>query len=245
MDLKWMWLFVDSAAPAGRAWEFWRAVAAGRLSPTRGEREQFTTVLPVTGDPWLKLQAVESGGGVHLDLDVEDVDGATRFAAGLGAREVHRYPDGTVVVMRSPGGFVFCLTRWHGETSQVRTGATELVDQVCLDIPPELLDVEAGFWSRLLDIPVAPSIQPEFQLLPRPADLPVQILLQRLDAGDGPVRGHPDLACVDRAAAAERHVTLGASLVREHPWWTVLTDPAGMAYCLTDRHPVTGRRPDR
>ena len=49
----------------------------------------------------------------------------------------------------------------------------------------------------------------------------------------------------ERAAAAERHVTLGASLVREHPWWTVLTDPAGMAYCLTDRHPVTGRRPDR
>lgn len=237
MDVKWIWLFIDAVEPARPVWEFWRRVCWGELSPTRGERDQFATILAPQGEPWVKLQAVNTGGGVHLDIDVEDVDAAAGRATALGASEIHRYPEGTVIVMRSPGGFVFCLTRWHGEARQVRTGVPELADQICLDIPPDAFAAEASFWSSLLGIPRAEGSRPEYAVLPRPDALPVRVLLQRLQGGDGPVTGHVDFSCVDRRGAVERHLALGAQVVREFPYWTVLADPAGHYYCLTDRDP--------
>jgi GNAT superfamily N-acetyltransferase len=71
--------------------------------------------------------------------------------------------------------------------------------------------------------------------------LPMRILLQRLDEPEGPARVHLDLAVSDRSAETARHVALGAEVERHDEWWTVLRDPAGLAYCLTDRDPVRGR----
>ena len=51
---------------------------------------------------------------------------------------------------------------------------------------------------------------------------------------------HLDLAVSDRDAETARHLGLGASLVGVHSHWTVLCDPTGLAYCLTDRNPETG-----
>jgi hypothetical protein len=85
----------------------------------------------------------------------------------------------------------------------------------------------------------------EFTVLLPPAGQPLRLLLQRLGADDAATsaRAHLDLACgghVDLAAAW--HERLGARVVqRDHPW-TTLTDPAGLAYCLTPRDPVTGVR---
>ena len=73
----------------------------------------------------------------------------------------------------------------------------------------------------------------------RPDDVAVRILLQRR-ADDTPASAHLDLACDDREAETERHLTLGAVVVRRHEGWTVLRDPAGLEYCITDRDPGRG-----
>lgn len=244
MQVRWLWLFVDALEPAHEQWEFWRAVTRSQFSPTRGDRDQFATLDPAGGAAWVKVQEVRSGGGIHLDLDVEDVAGATDFAADLGAQVVHRYPEGTVVILRSPGGFVFCVTAWHGEARQIRVGEPDLVDQITLDVPPEAYGREVAFWAQLLGIaPVVGSL-PEFTVLPGPAQLPVRVMLQRREEGAGPVTGHLDLACADRAATLARHTGLGATVVADGPRWTVLADPAGQFYCLTDRSPATGVLPN-
>jgi hypothetical protein len=62
--------------------------------------------------------------------------------------------------------------------------------------------------------------------------MPLRLLLQRVD---GPAGMHLDLACGDRAAEVAWHVSLGARTVAEFERWTTLRDPAGRAYCVTDR----------
>ena len=66
----------------------------------------------------------------------------------------------------------------------------------------------------------------------------MRVLLQRLADEQPATTAHLDLACDDRPAETSRHLGLGASLVAEHPHWTVLVDPAGLRYCLTDREPT-------
>ena len=72
---------------------------------------------------------------------------------------------------------------------------------------------------------------------PRPLD----VLLQRLDRTDGPVSAHLDLGTPDRRGrdAAPRPRS-GPQSWPEEEFWTVLADPAGLAYCITDRDPATG-----
>ena len=65
------------------------------------------------------------------------------------------------------------------------------------------------------------------------------MLLQRLDRPTGPVGAHLDLGTTHRAAEVARHVALGASVATVEEFWTVLTDPTGAAYCVTDRDPAT------
>lgn len=114
-------------------------------------------------------------------------------------------------------------------------GHRSIVDQVCLDIPAERYDAECDFWAELTGWPVVASRSPEFQWLDVPDDQPLRVLLQRLEAPDGPVRAHLDLATDDRPAEVARHVALGAGVLDPRPRWTVLRDPAGSAYCITDR----------
>jgi hypothetical protein len=52
------------------------------------------------------------------------------------------------------------------------------------------------------------------------------------------VRAHADLACADRAASVARHLATGARVVEVRDGWTVMTDPVGRVYCLTDRRPT-------
>lgn len=54
------------------------------------------------------------------------------------------------------------------------------------------------------------------------------------------MRAHLDLGTDDRPAELERHRALGAEVVAEQAFWSVLRDPAGLAYCITDRDPATG-----
>ena len=233
---SWIQIFLDT--PADRFEEavgFWAAVTGWTPSERRGEDGQFLTLLPAAGSAYVKMQAVDGPAGVHLDLDSTDRPAAVERARALGATTAWTYHD--VEVMRSPGGFLFCHTLLDGRPVLHRDGAT-ILDQVCLDIPADLWDVEVAFWRDLTGRGPQVGTAPEFVRL---VDLErPRILLQRLRDSGGTVRAHPDLATADRGSDMARHVELGASVVAVRDHWTVLTAPGGQVYCLTDRDPATG-----
>lgn len=242
--IRWAWAFLDTpAAHAERSWRFWAEVTGSTLAPRRGAGGEFSTLLPERGGAWVKLQAVADGpGGVHVDLDVDDVHAWAARAEALGAVRTGAIGD-TVVILRSPGGFTFCLTTWDGEAGQVREGLTSILDQVCLDAPRPLWQRENEFWTALTGWRWRASDEPGYASVSGPPGTPLRLLLQTLGEEDGPVRAHVDLACVDRAADTERHVAAGARVLAVNAFWTVLEDPVGRVYCLTDRPPVPGVPP--
>ena len=228
MRPNWITAFLDFPVSTwDRGVAFWQAVTATRLSPARGEQGEFATLLPESGEPFLRVQCTGSDvPGIHLDLHGADQEWEVRT---------------------SPGGFAFCVNvpvggdrpapvRWPG-------GHTSLVDQVCLDIPPDGYDVECAFWAELTGWELAPTSVPYMRQLVRAEGMPLRILLQRRDEGVGPVRAHLDIASTDREAEVARHEALGATIDGGGPRWTRLRDPGGMLYCVTDRDPVTGLLP--
>jgi hypothetical protein len=222
MAPSWVTAFLD--LPAGHvddAVVFWRSVTGYALSPSRGDHDEFATLLPPSGDAYLRVQRIGSAEpGVHLDLH------------GPGQR---------FEVRRSPGGLPFCLV--PGEESSTPPparwddGTRSVVDQVCLDIPPGIWEDECAFWASQTGWELSGGGRPEFRRLRRPAGQPLGLLLQRLDEGDGPVRAHLDLAADDRQAEVRRHERLGARVVAAREGWTVMRPPAGPRYCVTDRVP--------
>ncbi|RNL80380.1 VOC family protein [Nocardioides marmorisolisilvae] len=228
MPPTWITAFLDF--PTG-SWEngvrFWRDVTASGLSPVRGADGEFATLLPATGEPFLRVQRTGADRpGIHLDLH--------------GAEDHWE-------VRTSPGGFVFCVNVPAGgerPPPQAWPGRhTSLVDQVCLDIPPDAYDAECAYWADLTGWELAPTSAPYMRQLVRPAGMPLRILLQRRDEGSGPVTAHLDIATTDREAEVARHVALGAVVDGGGARWTRMLDPVGMVYCLTDRDPVTGLLP--
>jgi hypothetical protein len=245
---RWLTLFLDFPAgsfDAGVA--FWREVTGTTLSPFRGRAGEFATLLPPDGDAYLRVQRIAGGsGGVHLDLHVDPavgtVDQAGYRAVALGATMLH-LSDG-LVILDSPGGFTFCLVRWHGESTVPRpavldTGGASRLDQLCLDIPPDLFEQECTFWAALTGWDLRPGTIPEFAHLVRPAQLPLRLLFQRQESAgpSGQVAGHVDFACASRELLAPRHVASGARVVSVFPEWTTMADPTGRPYCLTVREP--------
>ena len=181
--------------------------------------------------------------GFSLIVDAEARPAADRAVA-LGAGVVHRSPHG-YVVLRSPGGLLFCCV---GHAACLRApaatwpdGSRSAVDQVCVDAPAHLVDAERDFWTELTGwVPQPSSVSGAFSSLRRPEGRPLRLLFQRVDDDRPAVTAHLDVACGDRAAETARHRALGAEQVAEHERWTVLRDPSGATYCLTDRDPVTG-----
>ncbi|WP_007518951.1 VOC family protein [Pseudofrankia saprophytica] len=228
MNPVWLTAFLDFPAERfERGVAFWQAVTATTLSPSRGQTGEFATLVPGDGDAFLRVQRVGDGPArVHLD--------------------VHRAGQ-DFEIRRSPGGFVFCEVH-KGESVRPKPvtwpgGHTSLVDQISLDIPAGRFDEECAFWAGQTGWELRDGSRPEFRVLVRPAGMPLRILLQRVDEPDGPVRAHLDLATTDRAAETGRHVALGATVVGHGPRWTVLRDPVGLPYCVTDRDPETGLLP--
>jgi hypothetical protein len=239
--VRWTTLFLDFApASADSGVEFWCAVTGSALSPRRGSRREFATLLPVSGDAYLRVQTLSAGPSrCHVDLHTEDFRALARSAVDLGAAAVLDLDD--VVVLRSPGGFEFCAVGWDGEA--VRPDAGNLLDQVCLDVPLSLWESEPAFWAELTGWQLRKG-DGQFGSLLRPAGIPLRFLFQRRDDDVGPVRAHPDFACGDLVdQVANRHLAAGAVEVRRTPNWTTLRDPAGLEYCLTRRDPATGLLP--
>jgi hypothetical protein len=235
--LPWIQVFLDTpAADVEEAVAFWSAVTGWPASGRRGEDGQFLTLVPPVGSANVKVQAVAQPAGLHLDLDSEDRPATIARARDLGASTAWTYHD--VEVMRSPGGFTFCLTLTDGDPTLVRDGST-LLDQVCLDVPSDLWEREVAFWRDLTGRELQTGSAPGFARLLAPEQ--PRLLLQRLGETTGTVRAHPDLASRDRAGDTASHVDLGARVVAVRDRWTVLSAPGGQVYCLTDRDPATGR----
>jgi len=242
-EIAWTTVFLDlpvSQVAAGTA--FWIAVTGGELSGRRGDHHQFVTVLPPDGDAYLRIQTVRSGDpGTHLDLHSGDQWALARRAEQLGATVVSHQDD--LVVLRSPGGYVFCGVHWDGEHRRPgplgRPGAASTLDQLCLDIPADGYDDEVRFWSALTGWEVGQGELAEFRWLRRPPRQALRLLLQRLDSPATRVTGHLDLAADDVDHEVARHVALGAEVHRRQTHWTTLIDPAGLRYCLTHRRAST------
>jgi hypothetical protein len=241
MTIGWVTAFLDSPPETARATEeFWLAVTGTRPSPRRGPRDEFATLIPAAGDPYLKVQQVGQSvpGGMHLDLHTEDVRALAERVDELGGRTSHHVLG--YVICGSPGGLTFCLVGHPGRRrppSQDWPGGRSAVDQVCLDIPPSRYEEECTFWQQLTGWDRASASGREFRRLARPPGVPLAFLLQRLDDEQPTVTAHLDLACDDRDAETSRQQALGAEQVRRTDGFTVMRDPAGRAYCNTGRAP--------
>lgn len=244
--IRWLTAFID--LPDDDAFDeaaaFWQAVTGTTPSPTRGERDEFFTLVPPAGDPFLRVQRLVSGPPrIHLDLHADDVSALEKRVVGLGARRGADPP-----MFESPGGLAFCVVPHRGEHERpeplsVDGGPATLVDQLAIDAPGPRFAAEAAFWSAVFDGERQPTRRPELEVLPRGEGLPLRLLLQRLDEDDkrAPVRAHLDLACGPNVpAVAVQHIHLGATMVRVQVNWTTLLDPAGLPYCLTGRDPISG-----
>lgn len=246
MEPFWITAYLDySADHIAVASAFWSGASGFELSEPRGDEEEYWTLLPPAGDDFLDLQRLAEGQDrVHLDLHVDDASTAAARAVDLGAKVL---AERGYVVLASPGGFVFCFVHERAEVvPQAMSwpgGQRSAIDQVCLDISAEVYDSECEFWRQVTGWQLRSSqTHPEFRRLVPLMDQPLGLLLQRLGAEDGErvIGAHLDLAATDRAAETARHVALGATVLDARPSWTVLADPVGAAYCITDRRPQTG-----
>lgn len=231
--------FIDVPAPDFESSvTFWSTVSGHEPSARRGADEEFLTLVPPAGDDHLRMQRVgDASPRIHLDLHVPDPRAAADAALELGATEI---ADHGYVVLRSPGGLTFCFVSHPAGSPATPArwpdGSRSIIDQVTIDIPRTGFDAEAAFWQSLLGWSHAGSSYAEFERLVRPDGQALRVLLQRV-GDDGPVRAHLDLACSSRERELLRHVGLGAKVVTDNDAWTVMHDPAGMVYCLTDRSP--------
>lgn len=253
MEIRWLTAFIDlppDRFDAGVA--FWCSVTGSALSPPRGEEDQFATLLPPSGDPYLRVQRLDGDEPrIHLDLHVGSIADGVARATELGAEIIAR--PGHAILL-TPGGFTFCLVEHRVDGDHAEADRAEplpdpvphLLDQVCLDIAADRFEAEVAFWSELTGWPARRGSLDEFAVLDRPAGQPLRLLLQRLGPEDDgpPARAHLDLACgPDREAVAAHHLTAGAGRGTTGPVWLTMTDPVGMVYCVTARDPRTGTLP--
>lgn len=218
---------------------FWERVSGWGLSEPRGRAGEFATFVPPAGDSYLKAQRLGAGPArVHVDVHVPDLGAASARAQELGAELLDdTHADEGFIALRSPGGLVHCVNgqprsrapeamEWMGHTSRVHT--------VVLDLPAEAYEADCGYWAALTGTELRGF--PGFPECGRLAglDSPLQVLLQRI--GSGPAGAHLDVAASDREAEVRRHVTLGAEVEQRSEHWTVMRDPTGRRYCVTEDH---------
>jgi hypothetical protein len=229
IPVRWLTVFLDFPAGSfGAGMAFWREVTGSTLSPFRGAAGEFATLLPPSGDPYLRVQRVAGGsGGHHLDLHVDpalaSVEQAAERAVALGAKVLHR--ELGLVISASPGGFTFCLVRWHGEGTvpgpvRLDGAGASRADELCLDIPAGIFERERSLWTALTGWEGQDGARS------------VRLGFERCDDA-GPVTGRLGFGCDDRRALAGRHAAAGARILAVLPGDTTMADPVGRLYRLT------------
>ncbi|CAA9322427.1 MAG: hypothetical protein AVDCRST_MAG48-2718 [uncultured Friedmanniella sp.] len=236
MSAGWLHVVLD-VPTTGPTAGFWSAVLGWPLGDPWPGHPELRSFTPPDGDAYVHLQQVDGPAGRHLDLEVDDVDAEGERLVGVGAVRVRRTPDW--LTLRSPGGLPLCLVAARQRTRPGPvtgpTGSGRRLVQVCLDLPPRLVDVEAAFWRAVLPWREVALDDPEFvgRRVPPPGH-PIQVLLQRLaDDDGGPTRLHLDLGADDLAAGVDLVQRLGAERVHDGGGFIALRDPAGSLFCVT------------
>ncbi len=239
MRIRWLTAVLDLPAEGfDEAGSFWATITDTTRGAIHPQHPEFVHLNPTSGAMHLELQRLDSGPArVHLDLLTDDIAGLAAKAESLGATVLAR--PGHVVLV-TPGGVPFCIVPWTDETDRaplIDRDPAHAADQICLDVPAESFDDDVVFWSALTGWDVNPYRFEQFRSFAQPAELPLRLLVQRLDPTDaGPGRAHLDFAAgADVDAVVDRHVQSGAAVVERGPHWTVLADPIGMRYCVTAR----------
>ncbi|HEV2797643.1 MAG TPA: VOC family protein [Nocardioides sp.] len=239
-DMAWLHAVIDVpddlSADAARFWEAALGWPLGQPWPGHPELRSFE---PGRGVAYVHLQTVDAPPGVHVDVDVPDVRAAAAAAEGLGAAHVASHDQWTT--MLSPGGLPFCLVGTDGPSTPEPVawpgGHHSRLVQVCIDSPRPVHDDEVAFWRALLAGRFVDSPAPEFTGKWHDDPSPLQLLFQRLDEDEGPVRAHLDHGTDDRRAEVARLAALGAAPGTEGRGWQVMEDPVGLTFCVTDNSP--------
>jgi hypothetical protein len=239
----WLHAVLDLPGADGAPAAFWAETLGWPLGEPWADHPELRSFTPPSGDAYVHRQSVQSGPGVHLDVEVADEPRETERLVALGASRVRRTADWQT--LRSPGGLMFCLVtaRPHAARPDPVTGpggVRRRLVQVCLDIPARHLDVEPDFWRAVLPWREVVMTDSEFlgRLVPPPGSS-LQVLLQRLGDEDGgtSTRAHLDLGSDDVTADADRLVGRGAARLHTGDGFIALRDPAGLAFCVTANSP--------
>jgi len=248
--LDWIHVFVDvppEAASTTRT--FWSKALGWETGPPWTQHPEFRSLIPDAGDPYVHVQEIDGEPRVHLDLVVDDLDTARDALLDLGAEAAARTAQWQV--MRSPGGFPFCLCREPAAGSRPpaaqHDGHSSRLVQVCIDAPGDRFEREVAFWREATGWYYQPSPHhPELADLRGSATAPVRLLMQRLGFDDPgrTTRAHIDLGSDDLDAEADRLVSLGArkvgpgkGYVDRTRGWVLMADPTGMPFCVTSKPP--------
>lgn len=99
-----------------------------------------------------------------------------------------------------------------------------------IDVPADLHQTSADFWSHVLGWPLGDSWDghPELRSFEPPAG-GHYVHLQRIS---GPARVHIDVEATDPARIVARAVKLGALLEAESETWRTLRSPGGLPFCV-------------
>jgi hypothetical protein len=245
-EITWLHAVVD--VPSGRlvaAADFWSAALdwpAGTPWPGHPGLRSFE---PPDGDAYVHLQEIGGPGRVHLDLESVAPDATVSRATDAGAVLVAEHAEWRT--LRSPGGLPFCVVaateRGLPSPRAWPDGHRSRMVQVCIDSPAPQHETEAEFWHAVLGERWVPSPAPEFAAKwHNDAGSPLQLLFQRLDEVEGPVRAHLDHGTDDLAAEVRRLCALGAEDIGPGRAWHVLRDPAGLLCCVTENSPELDAR---
>jgi hypothetical protein len=226
---------------------FWSAALGwpvGAPWPGHPELRSFT---PADGEAYVHLQKVDGPPRVHLDVESPEPGSTVSAAVTAGAEVVGRHQ--RWMTLRSPGGLPFCVVAAGASTAPGPVvwpdGHRTRLVQVCVDSPGDRHEEEVEFWRSLLHGRWVGSASEEFAgKWHDDAGSPLQLLFQRLDEADGPVRAHLDLGTDDRAVEVSRLLQLGAADGPTGRGWHVLRDPTGLDFCVTDNPPDQTRSRD-
>jgi predicted enzyme related to lactoylglutathione lyase len=246
--MAWIHAVVDVPADQhAAASDFWGGVFGWPVGEPWEGHPELSSFEPPRGTAYVHLQRIEGPSRIHVDLESEDPDDSVARAVELGAHLVAERDSWRTLT--SPGGLPFCVLRAEPHESPepvtFEDGHRSRLVQVCVDSPRAVHQAEVDFWQALLDGRWVPSGAEEFAgKWHDDAGSPIQLLFQRLDEPDGPVRAHLDVGTDDLSADVRRLRQLGATDVGRGRRWHVFLDPSGHPFCTTENSPEQIRRRD-
>jgi hypothetical protein len=234
-DPFWLTAFLDYPAEEFNAGVgFWQAATGYELSAPRGEAGEFATLIPPSGDDYLRAQRLGDGPtGLHLDVHVPEPWTAAEAAEAAGADLVSESPHG-YFVMRSPAGFAFCLVSQPAEAVPLPlrwpAGHRSRVSRLCLDVPRKAYAAEVAFFEQVLPGQWLHAPEPETALRLAGTGA-IDLRLQPAELARS-VTAHLHLVTDDLEAEVARLTALGARPRASRPGKTILEAPGGAALCV-------------